>query len=132
MKNIPEQQFFPFSSWNLFGTIPTIRSEYQIIVYSYGDTHVHPPKRIQEIPNLMKKTAWVNDANLYTIIQEFGASYKKNDANFPIYKQLLEDNYLDNPLTYLLIKTTYDPMKRWRGEKSKIEHIKMFTNVYEY
>lgn len=112
----PSGEIFPFASWFLFSLVPQRVTSYQIRVHAWGDQKFDPPKSLIEVDGLVRGP---QSSLVYQLVQRFGRAVDSgNGAESDSAWRLLQARF-SNPdgLHYDLVKLSYDPMERARGER---------------
>ncbi|OAI43086.1 hypothetical protein AYO41_02865 [Verrucomicrobia bacterium SCGC AG-212-E04] len=115
----PSGEIFPFASWFLFSLVPQRVTSYEIRVHSWGDQKFEPAKPLIEIDGLVRSP---QSSLVFQLVQRFGRAVEAGNATERDNAwRLLQARFSNSaPVRYDLIKLSYDPMERARGEV--VEH----------
>lgn len=112
----PGGEIFPFASWFLFSLVPQRVTSYEIRVHSWGERKFDPPKSLIDVDSLVRSP---QSSLVYQLVQRFGRAVEAGDAaESDRAWSLLQARFSSSDgLRYDLVKLTYDPMERARGER---------------
>jgi hypothetical protein len=111
----PAGEIFPFASWFLFSLVPQRVTSYDVLVSSWGDRKFTPPKPLIEVDGLISNPG---SSTVYQLVQRFGqATEAGNRAAADEAWRLLRAKFSSaEPVTFDVIKRTYDPIDRSKGQ----------------
>lgn len=101
----------PFSAWALFVFVPNHPEVFTLKFDSAEGKPLNPP-----VPFDAGVFGNPHDITAYYILNHFGMAWEKGDAKETLrFRILVEKNVLPpKPLSWYLVKITYDPLERWR------------------
>lgn len=114
----PGGEIFPFASWFLFSLVPQRVTSYEIRVHAWGDQKFDPAKPLIEVSGLVHSP---QSSVVYQLVQRYGRAVESgNTVERSSAWRLLQARFSSAAtLRYDLIKLSYNPMERARGERSE-------------
>ena len=118
----PSGEIFPFASWFLFSLVPQQVTSYDILVKSWGGRTFDPPKPLIEVEGLVYSP---RSSVIYQLVQRYGQTLDSGATTEADHAwQLLRSKFTSaEPVTFEVVKRTYNPLDRARG--GTIEQIRI-------
>jgi len=122
----PAGEIFPFASWFLFSLVPQRVTSYDMLVRSWGEQRFDPPTPLNEVEGLLGSP---RSSTVFQLVQRYGRAEEAGDrAEAEVAWRLLQPKFTSAaPVTFELVKRSYDPVDRSRG--GRVEQIRIETET---
>jgi len=121
---LPNRELFPVFSWLLFAETPGTRTAYGLRFTAAGGVIFPEPVPHTQAYHLMLFGAGVSG---HQQIQLLGRALEENNADAVATSlEQLEGMFTEAPLTFQLVRETFDPIEKWKSGAGEIEVIREF------
>jgi len=124
-----KNEIFPIFTWSLFAKIPNKLVDYELKIISYDGEIFTSAEYLYQSDHFSRGVKSITN---FKLIQKYGKAVKnKNQKNIKKYQQLINNIvFHDKEVKYVLVKRTFDPIKRWNTKLyDDLEIISSFSNL---
>jgi hypothetical protein len=121
----PAREVFPVYSWFLFSLVPQHQTRYALLLREVRGESLDQPRYYEEADGLVPAP---HSVIMYELVQQFGGAVESHqNEQAQRLQKLLESNFLPPATRYDLVKTTFDPLTRWKTGQQQVEHLNTFA-----
>lgn len=120
-----KHEIFPYFCWFLFSQTPGIEDNYELVILAYDGKKVVPQSFMTS--SLVTGRGAESSTNSHRIIEALGKAVLAGDLTaIQDHRAMIEGNYFNKPVTYLIKKKVYDPIQYRRTGKAEESVIATF------
>ncbi|MEM1158627.1 MAG: hypothetical protein AAF649_08985 [Verrucomicrobiota bacterium] len=122
----PKHEIFPYFCWFLFAQTPGTEDNFELVITAFDGQALGQTQSFMTSPLVTNRGA-ESSTNAHRIIEALGQAVISGDRiAIKKHRVMLEGNYFDKPVSYLIQKKIYDPIQYRRTGKADISLIATF------
>lgn len=120
---LPRHEIFPFFSWFLFPLTPSEEVSYALKVRQNNGQKIESEGWNQGLLPFKGN----NHIDVHYLCQRLGRAYISNDFDEEsAAMDILEQQYLKPPYVFDLVRITYHPVRRWKGDEEEVTIVRCY------
>lgn len=125
------REISPFFTWQVFKIVPhKTQSSYSIRILAYQGNQLETPVRLEDAWDVYLSSRLYGPPQFQRLVEDLGKGMELSSTKerAEIYREKLEESFLSGPVTYELVRYTFDVLEYAdTGTVSKEEHIAVFN-----